>query len=60
MRVTASDEISNPPDRVTKDACESGVVLVDNTPHATVNPDDGGQLNWVSRKGIGECAGVTQ
>ncbi len=32
VRVTASDEISNPPDRVTRDARESGVVLVDNTP----------------------------
>jgi hypothetical protein len=32
VRVTASDELSNPPDRVTRDEMESGVVLVDNTP----------------------------
>src|SRR5262249_98329 len=31
-RATASDEISNPPDRATKDTRESGIVLVDNTP----------------------------
>ncbi len=32
VRVEASDETSNPPDRVTKHALESRVVLVDNTP----------------------------
>jgi hypothetical protein len=32
VRVTASDELSNPPDRVTRDDAESGIVLVDNTP----------------------------
>ncbi len=32
VRVSASDEISNPPDRVKKHELESGVVLVDNTP----------------------------
>ena len=32
VRVSASDELSNPPDRVTKDDAESGIVLVDNTP----------------------------
>lgn len=32
VQVTASDELSNPPDRVTQDELESGVVLVDNTP----------------------------
>jgi hypothetical protein len=31
VKVIASDEPSNPPDRVTKDEMESGVVLVDNT-----------------------------
>ena len=31
LRVVATDELSNPPDRVTKDEMESGVVLVDNT-----------------------------
>lgn len=32
LRVVATDELSNPPDRVTRDEMESGVVLVDNTP----------------------------
>lgn len=32
VRVTASDELSNPPGRVRTHALESGVVLVDNTP----------------------------
>jgi hypothetical protein len=32
VRVTASDELSNPPSRVRKHAMESGLVLVDNTP----------------------------
>jgi hypothetical protein len=32
IKVVASDELSNPPDRVTSDEMESGVVLVDNTP----------------------------
>lgn len=32
IRVEATDEIANPPDRVTKHQLESGPVLVDNTP----------------------------
>jgi hypothetical protein len=32
VRVVATDELSNPPARVTRDEMESGVVLVDNTP----------------------------
>ncbi|HET9960641.1 MAG TPA: hypothetical protein VFQ61_39490, partial [Polyangiaceae bacterium] len=32
VKVVASDELSNPPDRVTSDEMESGVLLVDNTP----------------------------
>lgn len=32
VRVIASDELSNPPDRVKRDDMESGLVLVDNTP----------------------------
>ena len=32
VRVSASDELANPPDRVTRDDAESGIVLVDNTP----------------------------
>jgi hypothetical protein len=37
IRVIASDELSNPPDRVTRDEMESGVVLVDNTPPSIEN-----------------------
>jgi hypothetical protein len=32
VRVSATDELANPPDRVTRDEMESSVVLVDNTP----------------------------
>lgn len=32
IRVTATDELANPPDRVTSHSLESGVFLVDNTP----------------------------
>lgn len=32
LKVVATDELSNPADRVTSDQMESGVVLVDNTP----------------------------
>ncbi|MFW5740902.1 MAG: hypothetical protein ACOC1F_11105, partial [Myxococcota bacterium] len=32
VRVEASDELANPPDRVQRHALESGTVLIDNTP----------------------------
>lgn len=32
LRLVATDELSNPPDRVTRDEMESPVILVDNTP----------------------------
>jgi hypothetical protein len=32
MRVEATDELVNPPDKVTKHSLESGLILVDNTP----------------------------
>ncbi|HEY5954985.1 MAG TPA: hypothetical protein VIV60_00480, partial [Polyangiaceae bacterium] len=32
IKIVATDELSNPPDRVTRHEFESGVVLVDNTP----------------------------
>jgi hypothetical protein len=35
--VIATDELSNPPDRVTRDEMESGVVIVDNTPPSIEN-----------------------
>lgn len=36
VKVVASDELSNPPDRVTRHELESGLVTVDNTPPALV------------------------
>jgi hypothetical protein len=37
VRVLASDELANPPDRVTHADAESGIVLVDNTPPRVEN-----------------------
>lgn len=37
IKVSASDEPSNPPDRVTRHELESGVVIVDNTPPTLVD-----------------------
>lgn len=37
IRVTASDELSNPPERVTRHEFESGAVIVDNTPPTLVD-----------------------
>lgn len=59
VRVTASDEISNPPDRVTKDVRESGVVLIDNTPPVI----DGlvvtaGHLQGIALDGVGPIARI--
>jgi hypothetical protein len=39
IKVVASDELSNPPDRVTRHEFESGVVLVDNTPPVLLDLD---------------------
>ncbi|HYP89764.1 MAG TPA: hypothetical protein VEQ59_16465 [Polyangiaceae bacterium] len=59
VRVTASDELSNPPDRATKDVRESGVVLVDNTPPVidalTAN---GPHLKGIVQDGVGPIARI--
>ncbi|HKO49254.1 MAG TPA: hypothetical protein VJV79_16085 [Polyangiaceae bacterium] len=44
LRLVATDELSNPPDRVTRDAMESSVVLVDNTPPVVEG------LKWVGKR----------
>jgi hypothetical protein len=59
VRVTASDELSNPPARATKDARESGIVLVDNTP-PTIDAlaAAGQQLKGFAQDGVGPIARI--
>jgi hypothetical protein len=59
VRVTASDEISNPPDRVTKDVRESGIVLVDNTP-PTIDAltATGPHVKGIAQDGVGPIARI--
>ena len=59
VRVTASDEISNPPDRATKDTRESGIVLVDNTP-PTIDAltATGTHLKAIAQDGVGPIARI--
>ena len=59
VRVTASDEISNPPDRATRDTRESGIVLVDNTP-PTIDTlaAAGTHLKGVAQDGVGPIARI--
>jgi hypothetical protein len=59
IRVTASDEISNPPERVTRDARESGVVLVDNTP-PTIDAlsANGTRIRGIAQDGVGPIARI--
>jgi hypothetical protein len=59
VRVTASDEISNPPDRVTKDVRESGIVLVDNTPPSIdALTATGAHIKGVAQDGVGPIARI--
>jgi hypothetical protein len=59
VRVTASDETSNPPDRVTKDVRESGIVLVDNTPPSIEALTATGQhLKGIALDGVGPIARI--
>ncbi|HEV8547947.1 MAG TPA: hypothetical protein VGQ57_02945, partial [Polyangiaceae bacterium] len=54
VRVLASDELANPPDRVTRDDAESGVVLVDNTPPRIENlRATGRHVQGVALDGVG-------
>jgi hypothetical protein len=59
VKVTASDEISNPPDRATKDTRESGIVLVDNTP-PTIDAlaATGTHLKAIAQDGVGPIARI--
>ncbi|HEX2876578.1 MAG TPA: hypothetical protein VHP33_35230 [Polyangiaceae bacterium] len=59
VRVTASDELSNPPDRATRDTRESGIVLVDNTP-PTIDTlaAAGTHLKGVAQDGVGPIARI--
>jgi hypothetical protein len=59
VRVTASDEISNPPDRVMKDVRESGMVLVDNTPPSIDTlAATGTHLKGIAQDGVGPIARI--
>jgi hypothetical protein len=54
VRVTGSDELSNPPDRVTRADAESGIVLVDNTPPRIENlRATGRRVQGVALDGVG-------
>jgi hypothetical protein len=54
VRVRASDELANPPDRVTHDDAESGIVLVDNTPPRIENLRvTGRRVQGVAFDGVG-------
>jgi hypothetical protein len=59
VRVSASDEISNPPARVTKDSRESGIVLVDNTPPTLDALAAAGTLiKGIAQDGVGPIARI--
>src|SRR5688572_2124335 len=59
VQVSASDETSNPPDAVTKDELESGVVIVDNTPPVVEGLKlNGRRLSAVVLDGVGPIARV--
>jgi len=59
VRVTASDEISNPPDRVQKHEIESGIVLVDNTPPVVTDLTVvGRRIRGVAVDGVGPIARI--
>jgi hypothetical protein len=54
VRVEASDELANPPDRVTRDDAESGIVLVDNTPPRIENlRATGRRVQGLAQDGVG-------
>jgi hypothetical protein len=59
VRVLASDELSNPPDRVKRHELESNVVLVDNTaPSVEQLRADGRRVRGVALDGIGPIARI--
>jgi hypothetical protein len=57
VRITASDEISNPPERVRRHDLESGIILVDNTPPVVPDLDVvGKRLRGTAIDGVGPIA----
>ncbi len=59
VRVEASDEISNPPDRVKKHQLQSGIVTVDNTPPAIVSlRNEGARVIGTAVDGVGPIARI--
>jgi hypothetical protein len=59
VRVMASDEISNPPDRVQRHELESSVILVDNTPPSIQDLEvTGKRIRGVVIDGVGPVARI--
>jgi hypothetical protein len=59
VRVTATDEISNPPDRVRHHEFESGIILVDNTPPTVPDLEiTGKRLRGTAVDGVGPIARI--
>ncbi|HYQ30607.1 MAG TPA: hypothetical protein VER04_25425 [Polyangiaceae bacterium] len=59
LRLLATDELSNPPDRVTRDTMESSVVLVDNTPPVVEGLKVvGKRVQGVALDGVGPIARI--
>jgi hypothetical protein len=59
LRLVATDELSNPPDRVTRDEMESSVVLVDNTPPVIeALKVTGTRVSGVAIDGVGPIARI--
>ena len=59
VRVTASDEISNPPDRVQRHELESSVILVDNTPPSIQDLEvTGKRIRGIVIDGVGPIARI--
>lgn len=59
VRVTASDEISNPPERVRRHELESSVILVDNTPPTIADLKvQGRRIQGTAIDGVGPIARI--
>jgi hypothetical protein len=59
VRVTASDEISNPPDKARKHELESGVILVDNTPPVVTDLEVAGKrIRGTAVDGVGPISRI--
>lgn len=59
VRVTATDELSNPPDRVRRHELESGIILVDNTPPVISDLEvTGKRMRGTAVDGVGPIARI--